>query len=234
MTEPLTRVSVVDDDPFARKIICELLNAQNDLTVASSYDDGQALIDDLDRDVVPPTDVYLCDISMPQLNGIETTKAIRDRGNSTPVMLLTSYDVEERFMEGMQAGANGYLIKTSDISQIRAAILSVATGTAVFSPDAAGFSRTVAAHESHGITPGDLYGLTEREEAILTQLCRGQSNYEIARYLGISEGTVKVHITSIMKKANVRSRLELVVHAFNSGVVQPMSPDRPLTGHTRS
>lgn len=134
MTVPVTRVSVVDDDPFARKIICELLNAQSDLTVASSYDDGQALIDELDQDTVPPTDVYLCDISMPQMDGIETTKAIRERGNTTPIMLLTSYDVEERFMQGMQAGANGYLIKTSDISQVRAAILSVATGTAVLQP----------------------------------------------------------------------------------------------------
>lgn len=226
MNVPVTRVSVVDDDPFARKIICELLNAQSDLTVVSSYDDGQALIDDLDSDIAPPTDVYLCDISMPQLDGIETTKAVRERGNTTPIMLLTSYDVEERFAQGMQAGANGYLIKTSDISQIRAAILSVATGAAVFSPDAAGFSRTVAVHETTGQTPADLYGLTEREEAILTQLCRGQSNYEIARFLGISEGTVKVHITSIMKKANVRSRLELVVQAFNSGAVEPMSADR--------
>lgn len=226
MNVPVTRVSVVDDDPFARKIICELLNAQSDLTVVSSYDDGQALIDDLDSDIAPLTDVYLCDISMPQLDGIETTKAVRERGNSTPIMLLTSYDVEERFAQGMQAGANGYLIKTSDISQIRAAILSVATGAAVFSPDAAGFSRTVAVHETNGQTPADLYGLTEREEAILTQLCRGQSNYEIARFLGISEGTVKVHITSIMKKANARSRLELVVQAFNSGAVEPMSADR--------
>ena len=217
---------MVDDDPFARKIICELLNAQNDLTVASSYDDGQALIDDLDQDTVPPTDVYLCDISMPQLDGIETTKAIRERGIATPIMLLTSYDVEERFMQGMQAGANGYLIKTADISQVRAAILSVATGAAVFSPDAAGFSRAVTSLEAETKTPGDLYGLTEREEAILAQLCRGQSNYEIGRFLGISEGTVKVHITSIMKKAHVRSRLELVVHAFNSGAVQPVSPDR--------
>lgn len=226
MNVPVTRVSVVDDDPFARKIICELLNAQSDLTVVSSYDDGQALIDDLDCDIAPPTDVYLCDISMPQLNGIETTRAVRERGNTTPIMLLTSYDVEERFAQGMQAGANGYLIKTSDISQIRAAILSVATGTAVFSPDAAGFSRTVVAHETPGQSPGDLYGLTEREEAILTKLCRGQSNYEIARFLGISEGTVKVHITSIMRKANVRSRLELVVQAFNSGAVEPMRADR--------
>lgn len=226
MTVPVTRVSVVDDDPFARKIICELLNAQSDLTVASSYDDGQALIDELDQDTVPPTDVYLCDISMPQMDGIETTKAIRERGNTTPIMLLTSYDVEERFMQGMQAGANGYLIKTSDISQVRAAILSVATGTAVFSPAAAGFSRAVTSLEAETKTPGDLYGLTEREEAILAQLCRGQSNYEIGRFLGISEGTVKVHITSIMKKAHVRSRLELVVHAFNSGAVQPVSPDR--------
>lgn len=225
MNVPVTRVSVVDDDPFARKIICELLNAQSDLTVVSSYDDGQALIDDIDSDIAPPTDVYLCDISMPQLDGIETTKAVRERGNTTPIMLLTSYDVEERFAQGMQAGANGYLIKTSDISQIRAAVLSVAAGAAVFSPDAAGFSRTVAVHETTGQTPADLYGLTEREEAILTQLCRGQSNYEIARFLGISEGTVKVHITSIMKKANVRSRLELVVQAFNSGAVQPMRAD---------
>lgn len=225
MTVPITRVSVVDDDPLARKIICELLNAQNELSVVSSYDDGQALIDDLDRDTAPQTDVYLCDIAMPQLDGIDTTKAIRERGDTTPIMLLTSYDVEERFIQGMQAGANGYLIKTSDISQIRAAILSIASGTAVFSPDAAGFSRAVVANEAPGQTPADLYGLTEREEAILTQLCRGQSNYEIARFLGISEGTVKVHITSIMKKANVRSRLELVVQAFNSGAVQPMRTD---------
>lgn len=221
------RVVVVDDDPFARRIICELLNAQSDLTVAASYSDGRELINSLTSGCSVTADAYLCDISMPDLDGIGTTRAIREHGDTTPVILLTSYDMEGTFIQGVQAGANGYLIKTADISQIRAAILSVVAGNAVFSPDAAGFSHTVgSAHASSERTPGDMYGLTGREESILAQLCQGQSNYQIARDLGISEGTVKVHITSIMRKADVRSRLELVVDAFNSGAVSPKQKAR--------
>ncbi|MCT1873170.1 response regulator [Brevibacterium luteolum] len=229
IVEPYDRIRVIvtDDDAFTRDAIAELLGNDAAISVDSTFSDGAemlAAVEPLGREAVKNIDVILCDILMPEVGGIEATRRLRAAGVRVPIILLTSFDSEENLIQALAAGANGYLIKTADVVQIRSAIDAVLSGTAVISPDAAGFGATITHEPAASANPAEemaQLGLTDREEGVLYLLCQGLSNHEIARKLDIREGTVKVHVTSIMRKFNVRSRLELVVEAFNSGIVSP-------------
>ncbi|MFB9777246.1 response regulator [Brevibacterium otitidis] len=229
IVEPYDRIRVIiaDDDAFTRDAIAELLGNDAAISVDSTFSDGAEMLDAIEplgSDAVQKIDVILCDISMAEIGGIESTRRLRAAGVRVPIILLTSFDSEDNLIQALAAGANGYLIKTADVVQIRSAIDAVLSGTAVISPDAAGFGATIANPAEDSQDSGDEIaelGLTDREESVLHLLCQGLSNHEIARNLDIREGTVKVHVTSVMRKFEVRSRLELVVEAFNSGIVSP-------------
>lgn len=221
----MIRVLVADDQPLARAGLAALLAAEPDLDVVATAPDGvQAL--ELAATLRP--DVACLDIRMPGLTGIEVTRALGDRdddGPSVPVLILTTFDLDEYVFEALEAGASGFLLKDAEPEDIVRAVRNVAAGNgtldqAVTRRVLREFSRRRALQRVS--TSAEAAGhLTPREREILELLAQGMSNDDIAAALTVEVSTVKSHIVRILPKLGVRSRLQAVVWAYQNKVVTP-------------
>jgi DNA-binding NarL/FixJ family response regulator len=215
------RVALADDQSLVRAGFAALLDAEDDIEVIGEAADGHEAVG-VARRTRP--DVVLMDIRMPGLDGIEATRRIAsDPGLSpTHVVILTTFDLDEYVFEGIRAGAAGFLVKDTDPAELIRAVRVVAGGEALLSPkitlrligEFASRSRMVAA------TPG-LDSLTAREREVVTLIAAGLSNDEIAGRLYMSTSTAKTHATRAMAKLGARDRAQLVVIAYESGLVRP-------------
>ncbi|MDD7930259.1 response regulator transcription factor [Microbacterium sp. NM3R9] len=220
----MIRVLVADDQPLARAGLAALLAAEPDVEVVATAPDGvQAL--ELAASLRP--DVACLDIRMPGLTGIEVTRALGDRddGPSVPVLILTTFDLDEYVFEALEAGASGFLLKDAEPEDIVRAVRNVAAGNgtldqAVTRRVLREFSRRRALQRVS--TSAEAAGhLTPREREILELLAQGMSNDAIAAALTVEVSTVKSHIVRILPKLGVRSRLQAVVWAYQNKVVTP-------------
>ncbi|MDD7962356.1 response regulator [Microbacterium thalli] len=220
----MIRVLVADDQPLARAGLAALLAAEPDVEVVATAPDGvQAL--ELAASLRP--DVACLDIRMPGLTGIEVTRALGDRddGPSVPVLILTTFDLDEYVFEALEAGASGFLLKDAEPEDIVRAVRNVAAGNgtldqAVTRRVLREFSRRRALQRV--LTSAEAAGhLTPREREILELLAQGMSNDAIAAALTVEVSTVKSHIVRILPKLGVRSRLQAVVWAYQNKVVTP-------------
>lgn len=221
----MIRVLVADDQPLARAGLAALLAAEPDVEVVATAPDGvQAL--ELAASLRP--DVACLDIRMPGLTGIEVTRALGDRedgGPSIPVLILTTFDLDEYVFEALEAGASGFLLKDAEPEDIVRAVRNVAAGNgtldqAVTRRVLREFSRRRALQRVS--TSAEAAGhLTPREREILELLAQGMSNDDIAAALTVEVSTVKSHIVRILPKLGVRSRLQAVVWAYQNKVVTP-------------
>lgn len=221
----MIRVLVADDQPLARAGLAALLAAEPDVEVVATASDGvQAL--ELAASLRP--DVACLDIRMPGLTGIEVTRALGDRedgGPSIPVLMLTTFDLDEYVFEALEAGASGFLLKDAEPEDIVRAVRNVAAGNgtldqAVTRRVLREFSRRRALQRVS--TSAEAAGhLTPREREILELLAQGMSNDDIAAALTVEVSTVKSHIVRILPKLGVRSRLQAVVWAYQNKVVTP-------------
>jgi DNA-binding NarL/FixJ family response regulator len=217
----MIRVALADDQVLVRAGFAALLDAEDDIEVIGEAADGQEAVS-LARRARP--DVVLMDIRMPGLDGIEATRRIAaDPGLApTHVVILTTFDLDEYVFEGIRAGAAGFLVKDTDPAELIRAVRVVAGGDALLSPkitlrligEFASRSRAVRA------IPG-LDSLTAREREVVTLIASGLSNDEIARRLYLSTSTAKTHATRAMTKLGARDRAQLVVAAYESGLVRP-------------
>jgi DNA-binding NarL/FixJ family response regulator len=197
------RVLVVDDHPLVRTGLIGLISATDDLLVVGEAEDGAAALVKVDE-VAP--DVVLMDISMPGLDGIEATRVLFDNGFGGAGVMLTSYSDKERVTEALGAGAGGYLLKDCDPGDVLAAIRSAALGHAPLDPRVAS-----ALLPSRRTVPGaDLSG---REREVLDLVAQGLANKQIARRLGITERTVKVHVGSVFRRIGVSDRTSAALWA---------------------
>jgi DNA-binding NarL/FixJ family response regulator len=164
------------------------------------------------------------DVRMPELDGIEATRQLLAEGVTSKVVMLTTFDMDEYVYEALRAGASGFLLKDVPPEQLVAGIRAVASGEALLAPS---ITRRVIEEfvrrppESARTTPPELQELTERELEVLQQVARGLSNTEIAQELFVSETTVKTHVGRILMKLGLRDRVQAVVFAYESGVVEP-------------
>jgi DNA-binding NarL/FixJ family response regulator len=216
-------VLLADDQPLLRVGFRMVLESQDDLVVVGEAGDGAEavrLTAELDPDVV------LMDVRMPGVDGIEATRQIVASGSRSRVLILTTFDIDEYAFAGLRAGASGFLLKDVPPADLLTGIRAVAGGDAVVAPSV---TRRLLDSFAHRLPePGAPAGidealaeLTARERDVLEELARGLSNAEIADRLVLSEATVKTHVGRILAKLDVRDRVQVVVFAYEIGLVQP-------------
>ena len=204
----LLRLALADDQALVRRGLRALLEGLGGLEVAIEAADGAALLAALQQTRV---DVLVSDVRMPRHSGIEVVRALRARGDYTPAILLTTFDDAALLQGAVQAGAQGFLLKDAAPEELKAAILRVAAGETLLSPQSLQAARLGAPADQ--ASPAHL---TERELAVLRLVAGGYSNKEIGRALGISDGTVKNHLTEILYKLEARDRTHAVLKAIGA------------------
>jgi DNA-binding NarL/FixJ family response regulator len=209
------RVLVADDQSMVRAGFRMLLSREEDIEVVAEASDGLEAVDKTAR--FRPT-VVLMDIRMPQLDGLEATRRILAADDTTRILILTTFDLDEYVYEALRAGASGFVLKDDPPEQLLAAIRTVAGGDALLSPTITKRVIKQFTRIPQPVPPRELDDLTERELDVFRLIARGLSNAEIGQELYITDTTVKTHITHILQKLNVRDRVQAVVLAYEAGV----------------
>jgi DNA-binding NarL/FixJ family response regulator len=223
-------VLLVDDQELMRMAFRMVIDSQPDLTVAGEASSG---LDAIRQVAALEPDVVLMDVRMPELDGVEATRRIVDSGSDTRVIILTTFDLDEYVYAGLRAGASGFLLKDAQPAELLSAIRAVASGDAVVAPSIT--RRLLNAYAHRLLAPGQagaeaesridpsqrarLDQLTARELEVLMLVARSHSNGEIAERLFVTEATVKSHVGRILAKLELRDRVQIVVFAYESGLV---------------
>jgi DNA-binding NarL/FixJ family response regulator len=214
------RVLIVDDQSMIRAGFAALLDAHEGITVAGTADDGAGITDVVRR---TRPDVVLMDIRMPGVNGLDATRAILAAPGTPPkVIMLTTFDADEYVFSALRAGASGFLLKDSPPEELTHAVRVVAGGEALRSPRSTGalIADNAGRPAARSRPDATLSGLTDRELDVMRQVAAGLSNAEIADALVLAEQTVKTHVSRILNKLGLRDRTQMVVRAYESGLVR--------------
>jgi DNA-binding NarL/FixJ family response regulator len=216
----MIRVIVADDQALVRGGLKMILEAQRDITVVAEAADGVQAVDLATR--LHP-DVVLMDIRMPRLDGIDATRRLVEVAPQTRIVILTTFGLDRYVYEGLQAGASGFVLKDSPPSELVHAVRVVAGGEVLLSPaiTAKLIATYVQRHPDAEHRSERMQTLSPREMEVLRLVVDGKSNSEVAAALFLTENTVKTHMTRIMQKLDVRDRVQAVVYAYESGLVQP-------------
>jgi len=212
MNTPL-RIALADDQALVRAGLRALLERQG-IVVAFEADDGEALLRQLEDGGA--VDVVLSDIRMPGVDGIDALRRLRERGDATPVLLLTTFDDSDLLLRATEAGAQGFLLKDAAPEDLRDAIERVARGDTLLQPVS---TEPVRARYRFHATDAPKERFSAREIAILRLLAGGYSNKEIARSLFLAEGTVKNYVSTILDKLDTRDRTRAVLKAITLRVI---------------
>jgi DNA-binding NarL/FixJ family response regulator len=214
------RVLIADDQALVRAGFRKILEADSEIEVVAEAVDGLEAVEAARR-LTP--DLVLMDIRMPNLDGLEATRRLLDGdGQTTRVLILTTFGLNEYVYEALRAGASGFLLKDAPPEDLLSAVHVIDRGDALLDP-----SITRAVVEEFARRPlrtdlaGKLEDLTAREREVLELLARGLSNGEIAARFVLSEGTVKTHVASVLRKLGLRDRVQAVIYAYESGLVEP-------------
>ncbi len=208
----MINVALVDDQQLVRQGIAGLLSLSENISILWQAENGEHA-QQLLQEIEQKPDVMLLDIRMPKVNGIELVNLLRAQGNTLPILMLTTFDDSELFLQSLQAGANGFLLKDVSLDKLVNAVNTLADGGFVAEP-------VVMKQLNKGL--GDvpiIEELTEKELQILKLIAGGFSNKEIARSIFLAEGTVKNHVSTILSKLNTRDRTRAVLIALNQGLV---------------
>ncbi|MET9497584.1 response regulator transcription factor [Streptomyces sp. NPDC006552] len=217
----MIRVLLADDQSLVRAGFRALLGAQGDIEVVGEAADGTQAVRQV-RELRP--DVVLMDIRMPLLDGLAATRRIGQDPDlaAVKVVMLTTFELDEYVFEAIRCGASGFLVKDTEPEELLRAVRAVVRGDALLSP---GVTRRLiaefAARSKQPAAAGSLSGLTEREREVMALVGIGLSNEEIARRLVVSPLTAKTHVSRTMVKLGARDRAQLVVLAYESGLVRP-------------
>jgi DNA-binding NarL/FixJ family response regulator len=213
-------VVLADDQALVRAGFRMILEAEDEIEVVGEASDGdQAVI--TTRQLRP--DVVLMDVQMPRMDGLEATRRIVQEADiRSRVVILTTFERDDYVFEALRAGASGFLLKNAPPEELVHAVRVVAEGDALLAPSVtrrviAEYAGRPAPHSSQV----DLGRLTEREVEVLRLLATGKSNSELAAHLFLGEGTIKTHVSNLLTKLGLRDRMQAVVFAYESGLVEP-------------
>ncbi|KGH44975.1 LuxR family transcriptional regulator [Modestobacter caceresii] len=215
------RVAVVDDQALVRGAFAMVLNHQPDIEVVAEAGTGVEAIHVARRD---RPDVVLMDIRMPEMDGLEATaRIVAELGDAVRVLILTTFEPDEYVYRALRAGASGFLLKDLPPEQLVVAVRTVADGGALLAASITRrlIERFAAQRSPDTALAGRLESLTARERDVVTAVARGRSNAEIARELYIGAATVKSHVSSVLTKLGLRDRAQVVVFAYEAGLVEP-------------
>jgi DNA-binding NarL/FixJ family response regulator len=220
----MTSVLVVDDQALIRAGLVKVLESEPDMTVVGEASDGLAAVSSATR--LRP-DVTLMDIRMPGLDGIEATRRITASWPRARVLILTTFGLDEYVYESLRAGASGFMLKDAPPEELASAVRVVAGGDALLAPAVTRgvieeYTRRDRAQPAS--EPAAFAELTPRERDVFGLLVRGYSNPEICRELVISDATAKTHVAHILQKLNLRDRVQAVIFAYESGLVERGGP----------
>ena len=215
----MTSVVLADDETLVRDGLATLL-ATRGVDVIAVAENGQQAVD-ATRKYRP--DVLVMDVRMPLMDGISATRELAQSGDATPILILTTYDLDQYVYAALKAGASGFALKTSPIDWLVEAISIVASGAALLTPD---LTRRLIAEYVAGPPPTQgktipFPQLTAREREVLVLIARGRSNDEICKDLTVSQATVKTHVNRILDKLAVSSRAQAIVLAYETDLVRP-------------
>ncbi|MGI5365941.1 DNA-binding response regulator [Streptomyces sp. A244] len=225
------RVVVADDQALLRGSFRVLVDSEPGLRVVGEAGTGAEAVE-LARRRRP--DVLLMDVRMPQMDGIEATRLIRNssEGADTRILILTMFDLDEYVYAALRAGASGFLLKDTQPDELLRAIRVVAAGEGLLAPSVTRrlIAEFAARPEPAKVRPAELAGVTEREREVLLLIARGLSNPEIAQRMCVSLATVKSHVGRLLAKLDARDRAQLVITAYESALVAAegpsLTPDR--------
>jgi DNA-binding NarL/FixJ family response regulator len=215
----VTRVAIVDDQTLVRQGIRSLLALSPEIDVVGEGSDGDEALALVARGDV---EVLLLDLRMPRRDGIATLEAMRERGDTVPVLVLTTFDDDELVLRALRAGARGYLLKDVTLEQLLSAVRTLAAGGTLLQP--ALTDRLLRAVQAAHPAPVEGFdrpdALTARELDVLRLVAAGYSNNEIASALHLASGTVKNHVTAVLLKLGVRDRTRAVLRALELGLLE--------------
>jgi DNA-binding NarL/FixJ family response regulator len=216
------RVVIADDQALVRGGFRMILDARDDLEVVGEADDGADAVA-LVAERAP--DVVLMDVRMPTMDGIEATRRIVASGSPARIIILTTHDVDEYVFAALRAGASGFMLKDVRPADLVEGIRVVARGDALLAPSVTRrlLDRFAGDLDEPAPAPGHLDELTEREVEVLRLVALALSNAEIATRLVLTEATVKTHVSSVLRKLELRDRVQAVVFAYDVGLVRPRS-----------
>ncbi|MCE8052103.1 two-component system response regulator NarL [Halomonas daqingensis] len=215
VNETPASILIIDDHPLLRRGVAQLLELEDDLELAGDTGEpqqGVVLAAELDPDMI------LLDLNMPGMDGIQTLKALRDSGYAGRIVMFTVSDHEDDLVAALRGGADGYLLKDMEPEEMVRQLRQAALGRMVVSESLTALLAEALRNQRTAPATPDIHSLTQREREILRELAGGLSNKLIARKLDISEGTVKVHVKHLLKKLNLRSRVEAAVWAVQEGI----------------
>lgn len=214
-----TRIFVVEDQPALLKNLVKVLGTFEELELVGTAQDGEQAVEQI---VATLPQLVLLDLELPSLDGIQVTRRLKQKAPRVEVLILTSFDDEQKVYEAIQAGASGYLVKRVGPEKIRSAIQDVMAGGTVLEPVIAkrfwNYFNSVQAKLPQA--PADPWGLTPVELEVLRFVAKGLSNAEVGRVMTIERRTVRTHLTHIYEKMGVASHVEAVVLALRAGVVE--------------
>jgi DNA-binding NarL/FixJ family response regulator len=216
----LIGVLLVDDQPLVRAGLCVLLEAEADISVAGEADEGAEAVR-VARAVRP--DVVVMDIRMPGLDGLQALRQIVEALPEVRVLILTTFEMDEYIYAALRGGASGFLLKDTEPAELVRAIRVVASGEAVLSPSVTRrlMAEFAARPERPGAGPEQLDRLTDREREVMALVAAGLSNDDIAARLVVAPATAKTHVSRAMRKLGAHDRAQLVVLAYETGLVYP-------------
>ena len=213
--QPHIAVGIVDDEAFVRSALRVYLSNTEDIEVIGEAAGGTEAISMVENS---NPDVLLLDLQMPDLDGVEVTRRLREKGFTTRIVVVTAHVDDQYVTPALPAGASGYIVKDSEPQKIVQSVRDVTRGELVIDPQVIRYLIDAASRSNPAKNMG-VSAVTEREKQVLQELCAGSSNSEMASHLFLSESTIKYYLSNLMRKFDSRDRVQLIVSAFRAGLV---------------
>ena len=216
----MIKVLIADDQELIRESLKIVLSSDEKIEVIGTVADGRAVLESIKKD---KPDVILMDIRMPEMDGVQCTKVIKEEHQDIKIIVLTTFDDDEYIFDALKYGASGYLLKGVSMKELISGIYTVAGGGAMINPDVAGkvvklFSKLAKGSLGIKVNKKNIESIGKTEWKVIMQIGRGLSNKEIAKVLYLSEGTVRNYLSQILNKLDLRDRTQLAIWAVETGV----------------